>query len=407
MANEQIKDTAKQQRQKNKHDLESAYAANRVASIIIIILAAVAVIIIACWVWFTKINKPPTTTSTAQISTIGADNNKTYFMEFNQLRNINNNGTPLNELKFNYYTSPEKTTRYSNGIQSYNLSPQFDGVEVGSNGWWIFRLEAYFHHIIKSPFIYLNEDANDHSFKATNQLDNATFFIIEINNEMYKINFADAKLYKERDVLWTDYYFKANPITLFKTLYESASSLKTGDYVVNLDLSKFFVISKYDNNQWVNMSIADENSFFVECKVHVENRGAVNAKQSIFNNIAGNADYNTSNIEEKEYWKVTPTVTLTNENFNNREGYISLKTNLLSYANQYSNLALEISINLDNTNIKGFDYFGLLGLKFKKIYLTSSTQKHFELLMGSLDNTGLTLDSFELKNVVLKEVDYE
>lgn len=393
----------KEQRLKNKRDLESLAFANQITSIIMFIVSVIGIIIIACWVWFTQINKPPTTTSNTQISTIGSDNKKTYFMEFNQLRNNNKNWIPLNEIKFNYYTSTDKTATYSNGIQSYNENPKFNRTHAGNNGWGIFYDESYYYHTIKSNYIYLNEDSNNHSFKATNELSNASFFIIEINNEMYKINFSDAKLFKEKDVLWIKDYFKANPITLFKTLYEAASSLKTGDYVVNFDLSKYFVISKYTNEKWVNLNIADENSFYVECKVHIENRGAVNVNQSLFNNIAGNSDYNTSDLVEKEYWKVSPQITLVNQNFKERDGYISLKTNFLSYVKQYSNLEIKVVINLDNTNIKGFDYFALLGLSIKEVTIMSKEQREFELLLGALDDTGLTLENFKLSNVVVKE----
>lgn len=81
----------KEQRLKNKRDLESLAFANQITSIIMFIVSVIGIIIIACWVWFTQINKPPTTTSNTQISTIGSDNKKTYFMEFNQLRNNNKN----------------------------------------------------------------------------------------------------------------------------------------------------------------------------------------------------------------------------------------------------------------------------------------------------------------------------
>ena len=53
-------------------------------------------------------------------------------------------------------------------------------------------------------------------------------------------------------------------------------------------------------------------------------------------------------------------------------------------------------------NVLGLDYYALYGLKINSLTISSTTQRDFKLLVGSLKDTGLT--SIETNNVNLVNI---
>ena len=67
----------------------------------------------------------------------------------------------------------------------------------------------------------------------------------------------------------------------------------------------------------------------------------------------------------------------------------------------------EININFDlsklgNVNCLGFDYYALYGIKVKSLSISSTTAREFNLLAGSLKETGLT--SITTNNITIHNI---
>ena len=150
------------------------------------------------------------------------------------------------------------------------------------------------------------------------------------------------------------------------------------------------------------------NSYFT-MQTHYDNRGMVWAKQSMFQSVAGDSQFNISGIADNvDYWKVTSEVELTEKDFvarylTSENGYYySLSTKKINELKNFENLEINIDFNISNfedVNVLGLDYYALYGLKINSLSISSSSQRDFTLLVGSLKDTGLT--SIETNNVNL------
>ncbi|HBP43620.1 MAG TPA: hypothetical protein DD621_02940, partial [Clostridiales bacterium] len=162
-----------------------------------------------------------------------------------------------------------------------------------------------------------------------------------------------------------------------------------------------------ETQQFDALDIADKNKIYIEAKIHIEDRGVTSNRQSIFGVVANDSKYNTSDVEDVAYWKSQAVVVLTQDNFNNDEGYLTLKSELINYFSRYEDIYVLINLNLDNTEIKGFNYYALLGIKIDEISITSSTPVEFEILNSALKNTGLEINDIKTNNVSLVGALYE
>ena len=192
-----------------------------------------------------------------------------------------------------------------------------------------------------------------------------------------------------------------------------SSSNGTGDSVISLvDLGDFLHIYEIDENgQVAGEPIGNRtliNSYFT-MQTHYDNRGMVWAKQSMFQSVAGDSQFNISGIADNvDYWKVTSEVELTEKDFvarylTSENGYYySLSTKKINELKNFENLEINIDFNISNfedVNVLGLDYYALYGLKINSLSISSSSQRDFTLLVGSLKDTGLT--SIETNNVNL------
>ena len=66
-------------------------------------------------------------------------------------------------------------------------------------------------------------------------------------------------------------------------------------------------------------------------------------------------------------------------------------------------LSINITFNVSNldVNVLGFDYYALNGIEVNSLTITSSTQRDFRLMVGSLKDTGLTSADIYLTNINL------
>lgn len=379
-----------------------SYTFNVFVSILTLILTLISSLIIIAWIWSFVFNERPTTTFTAQISKIGTDDEE-YFMEFNQYRNKNNNKTSkkMNELKLTYHTDEFLTSKFSTGIQvigeieTFNkqLDGPFDSVQRYNHEFASY-CDNYFY----------NQDATGKAYTAVENISKNDYYIIEIKSEIYKLEFNETELDSDK-LLWMKQVLLSDPVTLFEAMTKSVESLPVGDYVINFPLGKYFDIWLMDDStkQFNKLNVQSKNKIYVEVKVHIEDRGATNSTQSIFKLIQNIPNWNTDGIVNKEYWKVSPVKKITNADFINKDGYISLNMNLITYLNAYSNLEIYVELNITE-EIKGFDYYALYGIKLNGLKISSENPQQFEIKNLALKNTGIEINEIVTTNVQVVEV---
>lgn len=376
---------------------------NKFVSAVTLSLTVLASIIIILWLWFFVFNTRPQTTFTAQISTIGSEEEE-YFMEFNLLKNTNKSGKRLTELKLNYYTSESLSTKFSTGIQTIgNVSATAE--KISQNGWWLFSNDWIYKYYFSTEHYYYNQDANGHSYSAIEKISESDYYIIEIDGKIYQLAFENNTIQSEY-VLWINNRVVSDPTSLFIAMGNATQSLNSGDYVINFPLGQFFSMWELnEDGKFIKLDVESKNKIYVEVKVHIEDKGVVNHVQSIFNNVKGDPNYNVDGIEEKPYWKAETMLTLTDKHFENKNGYISLNKNLIAYLNYYTNLEVNISLNLDLIkDVKGFDYYALYSTKLNQISISSSELVDFEIRNLALKNTGIEIEEILTTNVNLVEV---
>lgn len=202
-----------------------------------------------------------------------------------------------------------------------------------------------------------------------------------------------------------------------KQIIKSCSN-GTGDGVISLiDLGDFLHIYEYDTESGQfkgepiggNTSNSLINSYFTMA-THFDSRGLVWYKQSIFNSVAGDSNYNISGLSDNvDYWKATTTFELSEQQFEARYSqvdngfYYVLPTSLINEIKDYEDVEINITFNVSNldVNVLGFDYYALNGIKVNSLTITSSTQRDFRLMVGSLKDTGLTSANIHLSNIKL------
>ena len=117
----------------------------------------------------------------------------------------------------------------------------------------------------------------------------------------------------------------------------------------------------------------------------------------------------TGLTDNVDYWKATTTFELTEQNFEARYSqvdngfYYILPTSFINEIKDYEDIEINITFNVSNldVNVLGFDYYALNGIEVNSLTITSSTQRDFRLLVGSLKDTGLTSADIHLTNINL------
>ena len=130
----------------------------------------------------------------------------------------------------------------------------------------------------------------------------------------------------------------------------------------------------------------------------------------MFSSVAGDNNYNITGLtDDVDYWKATTTFNLTEQDFESRYSqidngfYYILPTSFINELKDYKDIEINITFNVSNLNVNvlGFDYYALNGIKVNSLTITSSTQRDFRLLVGSLKDTGLTSTDIILTNINL------
>lgn len=325
-------------------------------------------------------------------------------IEANYYSNRNGKGYEVIELLFNCYSGISKQAIYSRGFQ----------LVINKDGTKLYQYNRY----------------DGVNFETGHEYKWGDKMIIDINGTTYAVALdgeysITTKTFSFGKAVWhtiaglfTGYNYNENAYVYDTKVYQytfedllikvgqilKSSSNGTGDSVISLvDLGDFLHIYEIDENGQVsgepigNRTLT--NSYFT-MQTHYDNRGMVWAKQSMFESVAGDSQFNISGIADNvDYWKVTSEVELTEKDFvarylTSENGYYyALSTEKINELKNFKNIEINIDFNISNfkdVNVLGFDYYALYGLKINSLKISSSTERDFKLLVGSLKDTGLT-----------------
>lgn len=312
------------------------------------------------------------------------------------------NALQVLELRINSYSGTDKQAIYSRGYQLVAYSN--DSIFAIGN--------------VPIYCLYCYDSYDGVSFPSYKQIAEDTDFtddrtyIADINGETFGVR-LDGKyieieeswfgLVKEEvEVQYDMYDFMYALMRMIK-----GSSNGTGQSRVPLaDLGNYFSLYKEENGKFEGtpVSFNTESNAYFTIDTYYNKRGLTSYKQSLFGSVLGNSSFNMTGIpEDIDYWKDTTTRVLNNSHFTTRteddKKYISLDLDLVQELSQLKDIEIEITINVDN--ITGLDYYGLCGLKIKKLNLVSNKVVNFELLNGALKDTGLEVSGISTTNVTI------
>ena len=174
-----------------------------------------------------------------------------------------------------------------------------------------------------------------------------------------------------------------------------------GDFYLQVDLSHYFSIERFDGSEWKSDDLSDEIIIKGVVKVHYDRHGAQSAADSLFNSIEYNATYNISNVQ---YWKSAQVLTITEKDLTVRysdvldAAYLYLATSSREKFNAVSALddvKIIIDVDLDSeqfsdVDVAGFDVAAFRDLKnVDTVIIRSARARSFELRTDAFKNTGI------------------
>lgn len=195
-----------------------------------------------------------------------------------------------------------------------------------------------------------------------------------------------------------------------------SSSNGTGESIIPLiDLGDFLHIYEVDENGQISGEAVGvntlQNSYFTMATTY-SNSGMIWAKQSMFESVAGDGNFNISGInEDVTYWKSVTNVFLTEKDFEERYStsdngyYYSLSTETINELKNFDNIEIYIDFDISNfedKNVLGFDYYACYGIKVKSLTISADSNREFKLMVSSLKDTGLT--SIVTNNVTINNI---
>ena len=328
-----------------------------------------------------------------------------WFIEANYYNNSKDNGIALQELRYNYFTSYrlQQVDYRSTGMQ-YLGEYESSTISVSNKN----EADA----VVRNEFYYY-DTTNGISWSGYRgqygsigtKLNRNEVMIIKIDNKPYGIQLTGKKDIYEKFLFWntktkTIYYDYGDVFDCVMYAIKSSSALY-GDYYITVDLSDYFTIYEYDTTtgKYKDDDVTDIIKNYAVVKVHYDANGAINAKQSIFGNIACNPNYGLSTAE---YWQSRIVYNLTDNALTYRysevyQGYlVSLSINSISLLNntEHCDICVVLDINSDyltsnNINIIGLDYDAFAGVQIESLTIKSNQPITMLLLERCLYNTNI------------------
>lgn len=409
--------------------------AKKIANGVLIFITAVATVLSCLLLYFNTLGKdkmPSAITSTyATTVTDPLTGEEKPVLEANYYSNKNGTGFEVVEFRVNAYSGVAKQGIYARGFQMVwdkdgNIVQYTNPTTKEKSNVWYY--DSFDNTSFETGHVYKFGD------KMVIDIDGETYGVaLDGQYTVQKSHTDGSKIFRTVffagfNLLFEGTNFKITETKTYNYTFEDlllkikqiikSCSNGTGDGVISLiDLGDFLHIYEYDTESGQfkgepiggNTSNSLINSYFTMA-THFDNRGMAWYKQSIFNSVAGDSNYNITGLTDNvDYWKATTTFELSEQQFEARYSqvdngfYYVLPTALINEIKEYEDVEINITFNVSNldVNVLGFDYYALNGIKVNSLTITSSTQRDFRLMVGSLKDTGLTSANIHLTNIKL------
>ena len=326
-----------------------------------------------------------------------------WFMQANYYSNDKENGVQLQELQYNYFTGYNLTSdQYrSTGMQFLGDFRTYSQ-EVFSDSEANERVLSEFYYYDTTNGITWSGFKGQYGSVAT-VLNRNQQFIIKIDNRPFSIQ-LDGK-YDTYGRLWGFLWTVKQSTTYFDygDVFDAVfSAIKSndkgyGDYYITLDLSQYFSVKEYDSDsgKFKDDDVTDIIKNYAVLKFHYDENGARNSTQSLFGSIECNSKYDTSDEKvDTTYWQERIVYNLTANDLDLRysdfyEGcFASLPLSTNEMFSRMGRAKINITRDLTNTDIIGFDFNAFENLEIDTIRITG-TRRTFYMLDKCLYGTKL------------------
>lgn len=375
-----------------------------------LVVVTVFCLIMSCvFLYFTTFGKDKVPSAVTSTYTTMVENPQTGeqlpAIEANYYSNKNGKGYEVVELLFNCYSGISKQAIYSRGFQLvYNDKGETTLYQYNKYDGSSFETG---HEYAWGDKMIIDVDGKTYAVAL-----DGTYTITHKNFSLWK------GIWHTISGIFTGWNYSENAYNIETKTYQytfedllikvgqilKSCSNGTGDSVISLlDLGDFLHLYEVDENGQISAEPIGNNTLinsYFTMQAHYDNRGMVWAKQSIFDSVAGDSQFNISGIaDDLDYWKVNSKFTITEKDFDSRymtsdNGYyFYLSTEKINELKSFENLEIDVVFNVSNfkdVNVLGFDYYALNGLKVNSLTIKCDSQRDFKLLVGSLKDTGLS-----------------
>lgn len=373
-----------------------------VLSVLLVVLILFSIISIAYYFYYFKNNKKKVinTLYGTNLSYVDPQFDKNYPIEVKFYSNENRNGKYCFELNFNFYTDTEIPENneyknvYSAGLQITSPPALYlTEYEKGS----IFDRNHYNCYAFNNNVNFYNTSvANNVSYSAIKELPSFNGLIFDTDKKLFVMEERgeEDSIYVGHSGLWSEVYFYNNLASFVKYLCEATTSLKEGKHVLQFDISKYFKCSfVVKNGTAISTDTGNEKIDFTIFNIKVEksSNGLIDSSQSLFGLYNDNPNFEIDKTN-KDFYNISNLYHINEYSFDltkdlNGSDYmylISLKDEVISFLNKYTDLSFVIEINLDsnyfyNKCCIGFKENAFKDFNFDKCTISSKTQTIFNL----------------------------
>lgn len=330
-----------------------------------------------------------------------------WFMRANYYDNAKDNGVELQELQFNYFMTYSLTQAdYRSSGMQYLGDYEAAWVQVGSEDEANRFRDSNFYYYDTTNGISWSGDNNNFGSIGT-KLDRNEVMIIKIDNRPFAIQLDGQYSNTYKKGYW---YTLGIPVKHTETFYYNYKhvfdcvfkAIKSndkgyGDYYITLDLSEFFSIREYDtaSGQFKADNVTDIIKNYAVLKFHYEANGAISSNQSLYGSIECNSKYDLNKDDyDTTYWQERMVYNLTANDLSLRYSevsngaFASLPLSMQEIFKKMGRVKVNITLDLVETNIVGFDFNAFEGFEIDTITLTGTNQ-NFHFSEKSLYNSKL------------------
>lgn len=288
------------------------------------------------------------------------------------------------------------SSNYDNFVFPIKIKDELYGIRVGTfKKWKTYRTISGFFNSWNNGNANCKRVYDDLELQAS---------LTGVSNKYFKT--------KPNDTYDVSYSFE-EIMKYIRTLSKSQSKGYGDTYISAIDFSKYFELVKFENGSFIPLNTSSsvdkitQDMFYYDANIHYDYRGLTNSKQSLFNSVKGNGQFNSNPAIISDYWKVLVNYKISNDNYSLRETddgyYLSLSEISLKQLNNYNcDFIFDVVIDLDSfkENVIGIDYYGLANLNIKNLMVISNLNRKFTLLENSLNGSSVIIFNCS-KNVEL------